>query len=300
MAQPSLLSGLSAFPLTPLSDDHIDGAAYARLVRLLADAGVDSITALGSTGSYAYLTREERQIVARIAVENAGATPVFVGIGALRTSYVLALVEDAQQAGASGLLLAPVSYQALTEDDVYGLFEAVSRSCSVPLILYDNPGTTHFKFNDALYARIAALPNLASIKIPPVLGTQKEVATRVAAIRALVPPYVTIGISGDAYAATALNAGCDGWYSVIGGLLPEPALEITRAARRGNAAEALAASERLAPIWALFAKHGSLRVTAAIAEHLGLAPRNCLPLPIRGLSAADRAEVIVALGQVTA
>ena len=52
-----MLSGLSAFPLTPLRDDAVDEAAFVGLVERLVDAGVDSIAALGSTGSYLYLDR---------------------------------------------------------------------------------------------------------------------------------------------------------------------------------------------------------------------------------------------------
>ena len=65
-------------------------------------------------------------------------------------------------------------------------------------------------------------------------------------------------------AATGLAAGCDGWYSVVAGTLPELALRIVRAARRGDEAAALAESRRLAPLWESFARlGGSLRVTAA-------------------------------------
>ncbi len=82
----STFTGLSAFPLTPITDDAVDERAFVGLIERLATAGVDSITALGSTGSYAYLTAAERARVARLAVEHAGGTPVFVGVGALRTS----------------------------------------------------------------------------------------------------------------------------------------------------------------------------------------------------------------------
>lgn len=163
-----MFTGLSAFPLTPVADDGIDGPAFAGLVQRLAAARVDSITALGSTGSYPYLTREERAHATRLAVQHAGDIPVAVGIGALRTRHVLELAEDAQHAGVGGVLLAPVSYQALTEDDVFGLYEDVTANLSVPLVVYDNPGTTHFTFSDELYVRIAELPHVASIKIPGV------------------------------------------------------------------------------------------------------------------------------------
>lgn len=75
----SIFSGLSAFPLTPLDDDTVDEHAFAGLIERLVDAGVDSVTALGSTGSGAYLSRSERALVARRAILTAGTTPVFVG-----------------------------------------------------------------------------------------------------------------------------------------------------------------------------------------------------------------------------
>jgi 4-hydroxy-tetrahydrodipicolinate synthase len=286
-----MFTGLSAFPVTPLYDDVFQRDAYRNLVARLCAAGVDSITALGSTGSYAYLDRGERRLVSQTAVQAAGDTPVIVGIGALRTSHVQALAEDAQEAGASGVLLAPMSYQKLTEDDVFGLYEDVTAGLSVPLVVYDNPGTTHFTFTDDLYARIATLPNVASIKIPGLPTDPEQARERVETIRSLVPEHVTIGISGDSAASTGLNAGCEVWYSVIGGTLPALALAITRSAQAGDSATATAESERLQPLWGLFTAHGSLRVTAAIAEHLGLVPPASLPRPIRGLDAKARTRV---------
>lgn len=286
-----MYTGLSAFPLTPLANDAVDEAAFIGLVRRLAAAEVDSITALGSTGSYAYLGTEERSRVACLAVEHAGNTPVFVGIGALRTSQVLTHLENAQQAGAAAVLLAPMTYQPLTDDDVFALFDTVTAHSSVPVIVYDNPGTTHFSFTTDLYGRIAELPGVASLKIPGVPADPQQARARVSEIRAVVPEHVSIGISGDAIAAAGLAAGCDAWYSVIAGTLPTPALHITRAALDGRDDEAAAEAHRLAPLWQLFAEFGSLRVVAAIAEQLDLAPRACLPLPLHGLDDQQRVRV---------
>lgn len=284
-----MFSGLSAFPITPLNEDGIDEAAYGRLVRRLAAAGVDSIGALGSTGCYPYLSRAERARAAQLAVEHADGVPVMVGIGALRTRDVLALAEDAQKAGARAVLLAPMSYHALTEDEVYGLYQAVTRDLSIPLCVYDNPGTTRFNFSDELHGRIAQLPNIGSIKIPGV-PAEPAAAERVARLRALIPASVTLGVSGDWFGAAGMNAGCEAWYSVIGGLFPRTTLAIARAAQAGDAAEATRLSERLRPYWDLIAKHGgSLRVTASALDILGLVPGACLPLPLKALPDAERA-----------
>ncbi|GAA1487903.1 dihydrodipicolinate synthase family protein [Brachybacterium sacelli] len=286
-----MFTGLSAFPLTPLRDDQVDLAAYTRLIDRLGAAEVGSIGALGSTGSYAYLDRDERRAVAAATVEHAGHVPVLIGIGALRASQVRALAADAQEVGADAVLLAPVSYQELTEDDVAGLYEDVTAELSVPLVVYDNPGTTHFTFSLDLYAHIASLPHVEGIKIPPTAGSVEEVRERIQAIRAVIPEHVRLGISGDGFAATGLLAGCDAWFSSLGGILPQAMAAIARPALAGEEESALAGSERLRPVWELIAEFGSLRVAAAMAGHLELVQEPCLPRPLLGLTGSDRDRV---------
>ena len=291
-----MFKGLSAFPLTPLSETGIDFRAFTGLVERLVDSGVDSMGVLGSTGSYAYLQTHERKRVLREALAHAGGVPVIAGIGALRTRDVLELALDAEDAGAAGLLLAPVSYQPLKDHEVHGLFETVCAAVRTPICVYDNPGTTHFRFTDALHGRIATLPNLASIKIPRLADDPAEAATRVAALRARVPAHVTLGVSGDASAVRGLLAGCDGWYSVTAGLFPEVALGIMRAADSGDAEGAIALSARLAPLWSLYDRFGGIRVMACAAARLGLCGEDCLLLPLQGLRGGEREEVAAVLG----
>ena len=291
-----MFTGLSAFPLTPVVNDALDEDLLAALVARAAAAGADSIGALGSTGSYAYLSREERRRAAVSAVQAAGEVPVIVGIGALRTSDVLRAAEDAQNSGAAGLLLAPVSYQPLTEEEVAGLFEAVSAASSVPICLYDNPTTTRFAFTDEFYARIAVLPRVAAVKIPPTVV--ERAAERVRQVRAILPQDVALGVSGDEFSGPALCAGADVWFSVLGGTLPEQALAITRAAQSGDAAAVRTLSGKLQPLWALFGRYGSLRVVSAVAAQLGLLPVENLPAPLQPLPVSARAEVTAVLAEL--
>ncbi len=108
----AFLSGLSAFPIT-LSDreGHVDTAALRRLVARLCSAQVDSVGLLGSTGTYMYLSREERRRALSTALEEtAGTVLVVVGVGALRTDEAVKLAQDAKGLGAAAGLLATVSY----------------------------------------------------------------------------------------------------------------------------------------------------------------------------------------------
>jgi 4-hydroxy-tetrahydrodipicolinate synthase len=278
-----MFRGLSAFPITPTdARGCVDTDSLVRLVQRLAAAQVDSIGLLGSTGTYAYLTRAER----RLAVEAAaaclgGQVPLIVGVGALRTDDAQDLARDAEAGGAVGLLLAPVSYTPLTEEEVFQHFVAVAQTTNLPLCIYNNPSTTHFTFSDVLVERLAAVPNIAAVKSPA--PPAAEVRARHEALRARIPDTFAIGYSGDWNAPDAVLAGGDAWYSVVGGLLPLPTLRLLRAAQAGDEAEVARWNAQFQPLWDLFKELSSLRVMYAAADILGICraepPRPMLPLP---------------------
>ncbi|MDH5148240.1 dihydrodipicolinate synthase family protein [Brevibacterium casei] len=288
----SPFTGLSAFPLTPVRDGRLDEDAFAGLIDRLVATGVDSIAPLGSTGCGPFFSPEDRAEVARLTVDRADGIPVTVGIGALSTRDVLTNAEAAAAAGAAALLLAPVSYHPLTETEVVELFRAVTSANGLPVIVYDNPTTTRFTFTTELYARLSEIEGIAAIKIPGLPLSPADWQERVAGIRQATGGRVAIGVSVDAYGAEGLIAGCDAWFSAIGGTIPAPMLAITRAIQAGEAERARELAVHLQPLWDLFAAHGgSLRVGAAIAEHLGLVTSDCLPAPLKGLSTEDKRRV---------
>jgi 4-hydroxy-tetrahydrodipicolinate synthase len=279
----SAFTGLSAFPITPCdAAGRLDADGLRHLLAPLVEAGVGSIGLLGSTGTYAYLTREERRRAVSVAAEAvAGRVPLLVGIGALRTDEAIRLAQDARAAGAAAGLLAPVSYTPLTEEEVHAHFAAVAGEGGLPLVIYDNPATTHFRFTPALIGRLARLPGVVAAKCT---GPAPEAAGEtVAALRAAVPDGFPVGFSGDWNATEALIAGGAAWYSVAAGLFPGPCLAIVRAVQAGEVARARELDAAMAPLWDLFKAHSSLRIVTGLAESLGLGrpvlPRPLLPLP---------------------
>lgn len=290
----SLFHGLSAFPITPADEHgHVDTEALATLLHRLVVAEVDSIGLLGSTGTYAYLTRSQRRRAVEAAVECVGGrVPIIVGIGALRTTDAQDLARDAQAAGADGLLLAPVSYTPLTNEEVFQHFAAVAGATDLPLCIYNNPATTHFAFSDELTARLSAVPRIVAVKNPA--PSPSDAAAKVDALRRQLPTDFAIGYSGDWYAAAAVMAGGVAWYSVLGGLLPDPSLALLRAAQAKDVAEVRRIDEALELFWDLFKEFGSLRVVYAAANLLGLTSAQP-PRPILPLGAAERERIELAL-----
>lgn len=290
----TLFSGLSAFSITPAdATGHIDTAALGRLLERISSARVGSIGLLGSTGGYAFLSRAERRRAVETAMERVGGkTPVIVGVGALRTDEAEALARDAKAAGADGLLLAPMSYTPLTEEEVFQHMASVAAAGGLPLCIYNNPGTTRFVFSDGLIARLSKVPGIAAIKMP--LPADGDFRGEIARLRALTPEDFSIGYSGDWGAAQSLLSGGDAWYSVIGGLLPTAAVALTRAAAAGDRAAAERLDRGFQPLWTLFKEFGSFRVMYAIAELLDLC-RVVPPRPILPLGPADILRVKAAI-----
>jgi 4-hydroxy-tetrahydrodipicolinate synthase len=274
-----LFRGLSAFPITP-ADTHgrVDTHAFAALITRLAEAPIGSIGVLGSTGTYAYLTRVARRRAVETAVEAAaGRVPVMVGIGALRTDEAVALGQDARAAGADAVLLAPMSYTPLTDDEVFTHFATVAHAVGLPLCIYNNPGTTHFTIGEALLARLSRVDHIVAAKNP-------APATNLTALRGATPAGFLLGYAVDWLAAEALRAGADAWYSVAAGLFPELCAEIA----------AGAPSARMQPLWDAFQAYGSLRVVYAAARLLQLTDA-APPLPILPLEGAALEQVRQAL-----
>lgn len=286
----SIFHGLSAFPITPADEaGRVEEAGLILLLDRLNAAKVDSIGLLGSTGHYAYLSRAERLRAVEIATRSVEAgIPVIVGVGALRTDTAIDLARDAEKAGASGLLLAPVSYTPLGDEEVFQHFVAVAGATGLPLCIYNNPSTTNFSFSTDLISRLSAVKNIVALKQPAV--PTAEMAAVLGPLGHAVPKDFAVGFSGDWNAAGALLAGGKAWYSVVGGLLPVPALALTRAAQLGDLNEVARIDGLLQPLWSLFKELSSFRVMYAGANHLGLTQAQP-PRPILPLGKADQLRV---------
>ena len=273
------LNGLSAFTLTPYNGTGVvDADHLQRLVARLAATNVDSIGVLGSTGSYMYLNRAQRARAIEAAVEASGGKPILAGVGDLRTDRVVEHVANAEKAGASALLLAPVSYLPLTDRDFGELVATVASGSSLPICLYNNPGTTHFSISAELVENLAKLPTVHAVKNPAPANLMP--AGELAAMRSRVPEGFVLGYSGDALIANVLPAGADAWYSVIAGTLPELALDLWSV--RNDSERLGLLQSQCAPLWECFSTWGGIRVVPEIARMIGIGPLD-LALPLQPL-----------------
>ena len=152
-----MFSGLCAFPLTPMREPASTSKPLPCWYPVPPRLAWTPLACSARRGTMPISPGTNAAQLLEASVDAADGVPILAGVGAVRTRDVLAYADDAQTAGASALLLAPVSYQRLTRSEVLGLFEDVAAESSLPIVVYDNPATTGFTFTDDLHTRIADL-----------------------------------------------------------------------------------------------------------------------------------------------
>lgn len=239
MTQP--FTGLLGYPITPVKDDgELDLFSFAHLVRNTAFAGLSAVTVLATSGAGVTFDRAERQLVVQTAVESAlmvgtseglreSVMPVYAAVSAPSTREVVRLAEDAEGAGASGLLLAPFSYLPLSDTEVRALFMTVAETTVLPICFYNKPVQTQFDVSPATLAFLAANARVVSVKDTM---RRDDVAGRLSNLRDAVGPEFSIGLSADVQLLANLP-DVDAWHSGLAGLLPGEYAEVWRLAHAG-------------------------------------------------------------------
>ena len=159
------------FGVIPYLVSPIDGAGRVRgeiLGRLVSDliaAGVHGVTPLGSTGEFAYLSREQRSAIVQATVEAAAhRVPVIAGVGATSTADAVAQARQYQALGVDGILAILESYFPLKDAQVEDYFRAIADAVDLPVALYTNPQFQRSDLSLDVIARLAEHPRIRYIK----------------------------------------------------------------------------------------------------------------------------------------
>jgi 4-hydroxy-tetrahydrodipicolinate synthase len=136
-----------------------------RLCDDLIKAGVHGLTPLGSTGEFAYLSREQRTAVVRTAIEAAQKrVPVVAGVASTSTADAVAQAESVQQLGADGILAILEAYFPLNDAQVESYFRAIADAVNIPVVIYTNPQFQRSDLTLDVIARLAKHPRIVAIK----------------------------------------------------------------------------------------------------------------------------------------
>ncbi|WP_028278769.1 dihydrodipicolinate synthase family protein [Arthrobacter sp. H5] len=295
-----VFNGLIAYPVTPfLESGDINFPELGALISGLARSGVDAITVLGSSGSFAYLSPQERSSVVSTAVESAAGTgtPVIVGISSVGTREVLTAARGAEDAGADGVVLSPVSYVPLNDDEVAAQTAAVCDVTSLPICLYNNPGTTQFSYGLELVAELLELSNVQAFK-----DTAEDVESfnaRFNRLQDLTSQPFSHGLSGDLLIATG-EISADAWHTGAAALLPSAYVAYRGAVVSGDSVRVDEARRRLLPVVQAVMRLRKLSGLHSLAKACGIDagdPRRPV-LPVPGSEQRELARLVDVLEEL--
>src|SRR5665647_2039575 len=136
-----------------------------RLASDLIKAGVHGLTPLGSTGEFAYLTREQRQTVVQATIEAADKrVPVVAGVASTSTADAVEQAKLYQKLGADGILAILEAYFPLKDAQIEAYFRAIADAVDIPVVLYTNPQFQRSDLTLDVIARLSTHPRIRYIK----------------------------------------------------------------------------------------------------------------------------------------
>lgn len=140
----AIFTGAGVAIVTPFKDNgEVDYESFAKNIEFQIEKGSDAIIVCGTTGEASTLSHEEHLDVIRYCVKCVnGRIPVVAGTGSNCTETAIYLSQEAEKAGADGLLVVTPYYNKATQKGLYEHFKMVADSVKIPVILYNIPGRT--------------------------------------------------------------------------------------------------------------------------------------------------------------
>src|SRR5213593_4660 len=210
----------------------------------LIAAGVHGVFVLGTNSEFYALDEREKQEVVATAVAHVNRrVPVFAGTGAESTREVVRLTKMAQREGADGVSVITPYFVSPTQQEIFEHYRRIAENTSLPVILYNNPGTCGgVKIDVDTVARLAEIPNILGIK-----DSSGDLQNTNEYLR-VVPERFSVLQGRDTLIYQALIFGAKGAVPATCNVAPRLLVDIYEAAVRGDHAAAKAAQVRLTPI----------------------------------------------------
>ncbi|MDC7229465.1 MAG: dihydrodipicolinate synthase family protein [Sphaerochaetaceae bacterium] len=164
----SFIKGIIPPIVTPITEDEcIDEASLRKVVDFVIEGGCSGILAFGSNGEFYMMEEAEMEEALGIMVDQcAGRVPVYMGVGAIRTSKCVRLARMGVRLGARSVSILQPMFLKPTEEELEQHFRTIAAAVSeVPVLLYNNPGRCGYAMSQDLVQELAhSIPNLVGMK----------------------------------------------------------------------------------------------------------------------------------------
>ncbi len=279
--------------VTPFNEDgSVNLELAVREMKISMDAGADGISVGGSTGEGPTLHDDELQLLVKEAKKLvSGEQPVVCGIMRTCTMDAVRAGLAAKDAGADAIMVTPTAYNVLVpnEEGMYDFYKTISEEVKLPIIIYNViPQNT---ISPALFKRLIDTTEY-------VRGIKQSVG----GIQALYADIITVGNTGNVYAATddmlfsCFELGAAGAISAILSVFPKECCAMWECAKKGDHEKGLEIQNSLYNTWqSLGGNQFPIRLKYAL-KLMGREPGVCRS-PITNLPEDEKEKIRKAFGK---
>lgn len=270
---------------------EVDEAALRRHIRWqLDECKVHGIIPCGSTGEFAFLTPAERQKVVGITIDEVKKqVPVIAGAAACATREVIEAGNCYKDMGVDGIMVVPSYYGHLSQGELYTHYSEIAKNVDLPLVVYNNPGTSG---SDILPATVAQLAN----EFENVVAIKESTGAmqRVVDIMLLAGDNIEVVCGCDTLSLEMFRMGVQGWIAAPANVFAKQCVKLYElAVVQKDDAAAWEFYKKARPIYDLFENSGQyVALAKAGLEMLGRGigkPRMPLSEPSEALKAELKA-----------
>src|SRR6266566_2940794 len=225
------IQGIIPPVITPMqANEDLDLPRLRGFIDHLIANGVHGIFVLGTNSEFYALDEREKQEVIATAVAHVNKrVPVYAGTGAESTRETVRLTKMAEREGADGVSVITPYFVSPTQQEIQEHYRRIAEATSLPVVLYNNPGTCGgVKIEPETAARLAEVSNILSIK-----DSSGDLQNTVEMIR-LVPERFSVLMGRDTLIFSAMMFGARGAVPATGNIAPALLAEIYNAFQRGD------------------------------------------------------------------
>ena len=262
---------------------EINWAGVEEIAAHLVASGHDGIVVNGTTGEAPTTSDEEKVEIIKVVKSVVGSkVHVIAGAGNNETSHSVIQGQQAQSAGADGLLVVTPYYNKPPQSGVAAHFRAIADATDLPVMMYDIPHRTGIAIESDTIVALSEHPRIVALK--DAKGNVAETSWVIK--RSGIPVY-----SGDDILnLPLLSVGAVGFVSVCGHTVGSRLREMLDAWFAGKSERALEIHQELLPVYTgTFRTQGAILTKAAL-NLMGL-PGGHVRLPLVDATAEQIAQL---------
>jgi 4-hydroxy-tetrahydrodipicolinate synthase len=282
------LHGVFPYLVSPIdAQGRVLTDVLGRLASDLIRAGVHGLTPLGSTGEFAYLSREQRETVVRATIEAAcKRVPVVAGVASTSTADAVMQAKSYQSLGADGILAILEAYFPLKDAQIESYFRAIADAVDIPVVLYTNPQFQRSDLTLDVIARLSTHPRIQYIK------DASTNTGRLLSIMNRCPDMKVFSASAHIPVAVMLLGGV-GWMAGPACIVPRQSVRLYELCRANQWSEAMKLQRELWRINEAFARFNLSACIKAGLQIQGYAVGD--PVPPQAALGADERKAVEAI-----